>query len=87
MSPRGETPIGLAAERGLLQTVDDLLAAGADPSIADNQGRTPAMLAEAAGHAEAASLLKAGAAQTGAKLLLSAKTMLLMESCPMTPPD
>jgi ankyrin repeat protein len=47
----------LAAERGDLQWLAELLAQGADPSLPDELGRTPLMLALAHGHEDCAEFL------------------------------
>lgn len=43
---KGETPLHKAARSGLYDMVDILLVAGADPSIKNDDGKTPANLAE-----------------------------------------
>jgi ankyrin repeat protein len=53
------TPLGEAAQNGDLPLVELLLAAGADRSARTSDGRTPADLAEAAGHAQLAASLRA----------------------------
>ncbi|HTQ10335.1 MAG TPA: ankyrin repeat domain-containing protein [Fimbriimonadaceae bacterium] len=51
------TPLHAAAKGGFAESAKILLAAGADRAARDPQGRTPADVAEAHGHAELASLL------------------------------
>jgi ankyrin repeat protein len=55
---QGATALHLAAANGDEGLARALLAAGADPSIGDRQGRTPANAAAAAGHEKVAKLLK-----------------------------
>ena len=55
----GQTPLMLSAERGHREIVQFLLVKGADAQIKDRQGRTALSLAEGAGRAEIAALLKA----------------------------
>jgi ankyrin repeat protein len=45
-SRQGKTPLHLAARNGHEEVVRNLLLAGADPTITDNEGRTPRALAE-----------------------------------------
>jgi len=52
------TPLHGAAQNGAAGTVERLVAAGADPSLRSDDGRTPADLAEAAGHHEVAARLR-----------------------------
>ncbi|MDM4771043.1 ankyrin repeat domain-containing protein [Solimonas sp. SE-A11] len=47
----GHTALHQAAGRGFLEAVDVLLQAGADPGLRADNGATPAMLAQRAGHA------------------------------------
>jgi uncharacterized protein len=54
----GYTPLHGAAQNGSEAAVDRLLAAGANPAAANDDGRTPADLAEAAGHRELAARLR-----------------------------
>lgn len=55
----GFTPLHAAAQHGDDAVVDLLLAAGADRAPAADDGRTPADLAEAAGHLDLAARLRA----------------------------
>ena len=58
----GVTGLHVAAQRGHLEVVDLLLAAGADPTIKDEEDRTPLLLAIKGNYGEvASSLVKAGA--------------------------
>lgn len=54
----GFTPLHAAAQHGDDRLVDRLLAAGADPSAATDDGRTAADVAEAAGHPGVAARLR-----------------------------
>ena len=54
----GYTPLHGAAQNGATVTVDRLLAAGADPTARTDDGRTPADLAQGAGHVELAARLR-----------------------------
>ena len=55
------TPLHWAAASGRGSIAELLLAHGADPGITDKHGKTPADLAEAAGHAELAGRLRGAA--------------------------
>lgn len=55
----GWTPLHGAAEHGLVEVVEALLAAGADPLAVNDQGVDAATQAERAGHAAIASRLHA----------------------------
>jgi ankyrin repeat protein len=55
----GTTPLIAASLRGRTEPVRALLAAGADPQIKDNTGKTALMYAEAEGHADIVQMLKA----------------------------
>ena len=48
----------LAASEGYLEIVKELLRAAADPTAADNRGRTAQSLAEDSGHPRTARLLE-----------------------------
>jgi ankyrin repeat protein len=54
----GATALHIAAGRGYTDIVRRLLAAGAEASVADGAGRTPADVARLQGHGEAEALLK-----------------------------
>jgi len=54
---QGATALHLAAAKGNEQLARALLLAGANPLIQDRKGRTPALMARAAGHDEVAELL------------------------------
>lgn len=61
----GDTPLHVAAVRGDVQAVTDLLGAGADPDIKGEYGFTPLHEAVSQGHCEVARLLLArGASRT-----------------------
>lgn len=60
-SDRGATALHYGALQGDERIVRMLLARGADPRVADEQGRTPEELAQRAGHARVARLLHAAA--------------------------
>ena len=51
------TPLHAAAGSGQLVAVQRLLAAGADTSVKDEDGMTPAKLAASRGHADVAAVL------------------------------
>ncbi len=53
----GETPLHLASGSGLIETIQTLLARGADPAQRDSSGRTAVQCAAAAGHPEVANYL------------------------------
>ena len=55
---QGATALYLAAVQGNERLARALLLAGADPRMADRDGRTPESVAIAAGHADVAKLLK-----------------------------
>ena len=63
------TPLCLAAMYGQVQVVKRLLAAGADPTIADSRnGNTPSALARLHGHLDVQKVLESSeSAATGAK--------------------
>ena len=54
---RVEGPLHIAAFNGNLKSAKALLAAGADPNLADSRGITPIMEASAFGHLEIVRLL------------------------------
>ena len=54
---RGTTALALATQMGFEEAVEVLLAAGADPNIADESGMTPLDIAEEHGAHDIASLL------------------------------
>ncbi len=54
----GKTALHLAIERKMLATVEDLLMAGADPSICDDQGKTAFDLANCCGDIELMTVLQ-----------------------------
>ena len=56
--PFGNTLLHSAVVSGDLEEVQRLLAAGADPGIANGDGRTPADAAALLGHAEIETLLR-----------------------------
>lgn len=58
---KGDTPLHIVARRGKMQIADQLLRSGADLHAANLDGRTPAEVAEAHGHALMAALLSAAA--------------------------
>lgn len=58
---KGDTPLHIVARRGKMQIADLLLSSGADLHATNLDGRTPAEVAEAAGHALMAALLSAAA--------------------------
>ncbi|TVT62627.1 ankyrin repeat domain-containing protein [Amycolatopsis rhizosphaerae] len=60
---QGRTPLHAAALRGDPAEVEQLIAAGADPSTADNNGFTPLHLAAQEGHVGAARALLDGGAE------------------------
>lgn len=55
---RGSTPLSSAAAAGRMDMIRMLLEAGADPSVASHDGRTPAEFAVLNGHPEAAEILR-----------------------------
>ena len=61
----GNSPLHLAAQRGLTEVSRLLVAAGAVVNMTNGQGQTPATLAASFGHAELASTLAAAAVGTG----------------------
>ena len=54
----GTTALHLAVEDGRINTVRELLAAGADPGLLDIHGNTPAEMAAQRGHTEVEQLLR-----------------------------
>jgi ankyrin repeat protein/tetratricopeptide (TPR) repeat protein len=56
-SDSGQTPLHMAANRGSVKDIKQLLNAEVDPNARDPWGRTPLHMAAAAGHADAAKLL------------------------------
>jgi len=54
----GFTPLHEAAQHGDIELVELLLSAGADPAVTEDEGRTAADLADAAGHPDAAARLR-----------------------------
>ena len=58
-TPRGRTPVMVAACKGYLPLVRQLVAGGADLTIADEQGGTPFACAEKMGHGETARWIRA----------------------------
>ena len=60
---QGATALHLAAVKGNERLARALLSAGASPLMQDREGRTPAMLAVVAGHAQLAALLETRATQ------------------------
>jgi ankyrin repeat protein len=61
---RGFRPLHELALRGLTEMVELLLAAGADPSIEDDDGRDAATHADGAGHGELAARLRSAASRS-----------------------
>jgi ankyrin repeat protein len=62
--PGGNTPLTIASSKGRSDIVRLLLAAKADVSAADDNGKTALMLALENNHAEVAELLRSAAAAT-----------------------
>jgi ankyrin repeat protein len=58
----GYTPLHEAAQHGDIELVELFLSAGADPSIRQDDGETPAETAEAAGHVDIAARIREVAA-------------------------
>jgi ankyrin repeat protein len=63
--PHGTTPLAAAAEEGHEAVVAQLLAADANPSLADGDGDTALGLAVANGHGGVAELLRAASGSLG----------------------
>ena len=63
-----ESPSHIAAKHGDVQVISALLEHGCDSSVVDISGLTPALRAEACGHATAASMLAGHAAEPGQSL-------------------
>jgi ankyrin repeat protein len=63
VNDQGATALHLAAVQGNERLARSLLLAGASPLIRDREGRTPALLAVAAGHEDIAALLEASSSQ------------------------
>jgi ankyrin repeat protein len=55
---RGWVPIHAAAQNGDRPMVELLLQHGADPKLANDEGKTPSMVAREKGHEEIAALLE-----------------------------
>jgi uncharacterized protein len=58
----GFTPLHAAAQHGDVELLELLLSAGADPTVARDDGETPAQTAEAEGHVDVARRLREVAA-------------------------
>ena len=56
--PKGRTPLMYAARRGWTELVSDMLQGAADPFLRDNDGRSAADHAQAAGYNSIASMLR-----------------------------
>ena len=59
MTKVGETPLHEAARHNAVDCVTVLLAHGADPTVANNDGDTPLRIAQIKGHSAVAALLEA----------------------------
>lgn len=75
----GATPLHLAARRGYPNKARALLLAGADPTLTDSMGRTPAMLAKAGRHSEVQAVLAALRAQEAIQNVLGAASKRAVE--------
>lgn len=82
----GNTALHYAAEKGHADVVKELLARGADPSAANDEGKTAADLARAVGNSDVAKVLDSASSKKKTKPIVPPQSTSLSNPLSASPP-